>query len=219
MSVDLPTLGRPTIAIRRGCSGACAGSPPSSSRPARAFPACVLDRRGKVADADIVLGRDRKRFAEAERIGFVERGFGRASLALVDGENDRLAGSPRKLGEVLVGRHHARPPVDEEQHEIGACDRRFRLLAHARRQSLIAGLESRRIDEPEGAGAKRCIGLAPVARQTRLVVHEREFPPREPVEQGGLADIRPSNDGDGEGHRKVTLRTLAGSREPAGRTS
>ena len=81
---------------------------------------------------------------------------------------------------------------------------------------VLAGLEPGRIDEPDVAGSDRRLGLAAVARQARLIVHQRELPSRQPIEHGGLADIRPSNDGDGEGHRKATLRTLAGPGRPAG---
>jgi hypothetical protein len=35
-----------------------------------------------------------------------------------------------------------------------------------------------------------------IAGDARLVVDDREATPREAVEEGGLADVRPSHDGD-----------------------
>ena len=103
MRVDLPTFGRPTIAIRKGC-----GAPRPVPRPppprAGPLPAHLLDRLGEVAGAEIVLGRDRDRLAEAERIGLVDRRLGRAPFALVDGKNDGLARDSR------TARRRSRPP-------------------------------------------------------------------------------------------------------------
>ena len=160
----------------------------------------LLDDLGDLADAERVLRRDRQRLAEAERIGLVDARLGRAALAFIGGEDHRLAGAAHQLGENLVCRHHAGPRVDQEQHQIGLGDRRLRLLAHARGKPLIPGLEPRGIDEGDGARPKLGLGLAPVARQTGLVVDQRQLLADQPVEQGGLADIRPSDDGDGEGH-------------------
>ena len=86
------------------------------------------------------------RLAETERIGFVDARLGRAALAFIGGEDHGLAGAAHQLGEDLVGRDHAGARIDHEQHEIGLGDRRFRLLAHARRKPRVAGLEPRGID-------------------------------------------------------------------------
>src|SRR5690606_16449115 len=44
------------------------------------------------------------------------------------------------------------------------------------------------------------LALAQVARHPRLVVDQRETPADEPVEERGLADVRPPDDGKREGH-------------------
>jgi len=130
----------------------------------------------------------------------------------------RLARAPHEIGENLIGAQYPGPRIDEEDHEIGLLDGSFRLLAHAWRKSPIAGLETRGIDQRRGAGSQRGLGLAPVPRQTRLIVDEGKPFAGEPVEQGRLADIRPSDDGDGEGHwslRSGSMRTAM----PGGRAS
>ena len=65
------------------------------------------------------------------------------------------------------------------------------------------------IDQPHGAAADLGLGLAAVARQARLIVDKRKPLAGEPVEKGGLADIRPADDGDGKGHGPVGLSSLA----------
>ena len=89
--VDLPTFGRPTMAMRKGWTGSPPRPPPRAASPSRR-PVSRQTRSivvGQLADADIMLGRDRQRLAEAERIGLVHRRLGRAALAFVDGENHR----------------------------------------------------------------------------------------------------------------------------------
>ena len=171
----------------------------------------LLDDLGDIADADAVLGGDRQRLAEPERVGFVDARLGRAALAFVRREDHLFAGAAHQFGEDLIRGHDAGPRVDQEQHEIGLGDGSFRLLAHARREPLIPGLQPRGIDEGDGAGAELRLGLAPVARQARLVVDQREPLADQPVEQGGLADIRPSDDGDGEGHWPLGARKVPNS--------
>ena len=61
-------------------------------------------------------------------------------------------------------------------------------------------LEPGGIDQPDSARSELGVGLAPVACQSRLVVDKGEPLAGEPVEQRGLADIRPTDNGDGEGH-------------------
>jgi len=182
----------------------------------------LLDGLAQLANAESVLGGDRQRLAKTERIGLVDPGLGRATLAFIRRQNDRLARAAHEIGEDLVGAHHPRPRVDQEHHEIGLGDGGFRLLAHARREPLIPGLVACGIDEGDGAGSERCFCLAPVARQTRLIVDERQPLAGQPVEQGGLADIRPSDDGDGERHWSLRGRNLRRSprvRSPQGAPS
>ena len=93
-------------------------------------------------------------------------------------------------------------------------DGRLRLAAHARRETFVARLEPRGVDQPHRAAAELGISLSAVARQPRLVVDERKFPARKPVEQSGLADIRPSDDGDSEGHRSVGEEALRAALGP-----
>ena len=58
---------------------------------------------------------------------------------------------------------------------------------------------------------------APVARDARRVVDQRQLAAGEPVEKRRLADVGPADDGDLEAHRRVTTRRPnRGSVRPAG---
>src|SRR5665648_968971 len=108
----------------------------------------------------------------------------------------------------------ARAGVDKKQHDIGLHDGRFGLLTHALGQPRIARLEPGGVDQRDRVRPKLGYGLAPVARQARLIVDQRQPLARKPVEQGGLADIRPSDDGNSEGHGSVRSGSWAGAGSP-----
>ena len=52
------------------------------------------------------------------------------------------------------------------------------------------------VHEREGAPAPLGLGADAVARDAGLVVHDGDAPADDAVEQGGLADIGPADDGD-----------------------
>jgi len=112
-----------------------------------------------------------------------------------------------EIGKDFVRRNHPCSRVDEKDHEIGLFDGRRGLLPHTRRKSFVTRLESGCIYQRHIARADCRFGFAPVAGQPRLVVDESEPLAGKPVEQGGLADIRPSNDGNSERHLSLGERS------------
>src|SRR4029077_8626507 len=80
-------------------------------------------------------------------------------------------------------------------------DRGFGLLSHAAAQALGRGLfEGGGIDDAESEIAEMRLALAPIARDPGKVIHQCETPPDEAIEQRRLADVGPSDNGDGEAH-------------------
>src|SRR3546814_4515398 len=71
--------------------------PPRSTRTDTLFPYTTLFRS--------VLGGDRDRLAQPQRIGFAEPGFRCAALALVGDQGDRLAAATQPVGEVRSEEH------------------------------------------------------------------------------------------------------------------
>ena len=167
-------------------------------------PRGLLDEVAQLADAEIMLRRNRQRLAEPKREGFVHACLRRASLDFVGGKDHRLARRTNELGEDLIAGNNASPGIDQENHEVRLLDCGDGLLAHARGKTRIAMLKPGSVDQPDSDRSKLGVSLAPVARQSRLVVDKRKPLAGEPIEQRRLADIRPTDDGNGEGHEAGT---------------
>ncbi len=151
-----------------------------------------------------MLGRDRDRLAQSQRIGFVDARRLRPAFALVGDENDRLARPAHEVGDGSIGRRHARAHVDEKQHRVGLGDRRLGLRAHAPDQACGGGLlESGRIDDGKIKIAEPARAFPPVAGDARAIVDQGDAPADQAVEQGRLADIRPADNGEREGHEQT----------------
>ena len=88
-----------------------------------------------------------------------------------------------------------------KEHGIRRRDRGFGLRLHAAGQAVRRGLiEAGGVDHREGEIAEPRTALAAVARDAGPVIDQRQPPADQPIEQRRLADIRPSDNGDREGH-------------------
>ena len=204
-SVDLPALGRPTMATRIGREVAGTSLAFVVGIVGGLQPQCGEHLGLEIAETLAMLGGDGDRLAEAELEGRVEAFLGGATLALVGDEHDGASRRAHQFAERLVVRSYALARVDDEQHQIGGAKRRFALLAHALGDRAALGvLEAGRVDDGHGIAGKVGFALAPVARQPRHVGHESRAPSRQPVEQRRLADIGSADDGDNgwSGHWK-----------------
>ena len=146
-----------------------------------------------------MFGRKRQRGAEAEFVGLHAAGLPRPTLAFVGGEDDWRRRLAQDLRETLVERGDAGAGVDQQQADIRLGDRLIGAAAHPRLKA-VAGrfLETRRVDDLESEIAQMRFTLAPVARDARRVVHQCELLAHQPIEQRGLSDIGPSDNGDRE---------------------
>ena len=148
-----------------------------------------------------MLGRYCQRLAEAEAISLVRARLPGAALALVGDKQRGLAGLAHQIRKGAVVGEDAGAGIDHEQDEIGIGQRGLRLRPHAPGQSLGGCVfEAGGIDDAKGQIAEVRHGLAPVTGDARPVVHERDTPADQPVEQRRFADVRPAHDGDGETH-------------------
>ena len=201
ISVDLPVLGRPTMAMRIGGCSETATTASSGSPLGRRLGQRRAQRIVKIGQALAMLGADRDRFAEAERIGFERARSAGPALALVGDQDRRLAGLAHEIGKGAILRRRAGARIDKKKHRIGLRDRGRRLRLHSRRQAFAFGVfEAGGIDRFEGQIAELGLAFAPVARHARLIVDQREAAADKPVEQRRFADIGPADNGDGEGH-------------------
>ena len=98
-----------------------------------------------------MLGRDRDRIAEPERIGFADAGLRGAAFALVRHQDRRLAGAAHEVGKGAVDRHRAGARIDQEQDRVGRGDRGLGLRLHAAGEARRRGLlEAGGVDRGEG---------------------------------------------------------------------
>ena len=200
-SVDLPEFGRPTTATRIGRTA----SGVSSTGVGSGFPVTsgkrLAERLEQIDQPLAVLGRDADRIAETELIGFHHPGAAAFALGLVGHHDHGLAGAAHQIGEGAVLRHRAGLGVEHEEHRVGLLDGHLGLRQHAAGEALGAGiLEAGGVDDGEVQIAEAGLPLPPVAGDARPVVDQRHAPADQPVEQRGLADVRPPDDGDGEAH-------------------
>ncbi|MHC2559097.1 hypothetical protein ACVIVD_001091 [Bradyrhizobium liaoningense] len=206
ISVDLPALGRPTMATRIGRVAA------SSSRERRIVLAVVVlvdglrhqlgQRVIELAHALAMLGRNLDGIAEAERKGLHRAGIAMLALALVGDQQHRLVGLAGEIGEGAIGGRETNAGIDDEEQRVGLRDRGFGLLLHARGQrALGAFVETGGIDDGELEVAEPGLAFAAVAGDARQVIDKRELLSNQAVEQRRFADIGPADDGDCEGHR------------------
>ena len=205
-SVDLPELGRPTMAMRIGCDLAAHLLLGCAAGVVRALALRLQgqggeDRFAQVADALAVLGGDGNRLAEPQLERLVEAVGAGPSLALVGDQYDRPAGLPHRARESRIGRHHSIARIEQEQHCVGLGNGRLALRAHARGDGAGRGfLEARRVDEPQRVAADLGLALAPVAREARHVRDQRRTSCGQPVEERRLADVGPPDNGNGWRH-------------------
>ena len=98
-----------------------------------------------------MLGADRDRIAEAERVGFESACLAGAAFALVGDQNCGLAGFAHEIGEGAIGRRRTRARIDEKEHGVGLRHRRRGLRLHPCRRGSLAMrlLQPRGVDDLE----------------------------------------------------------------------
>ena len=171
----------------------------------------------EVGEALVMLGRERHGVAETERIGVVGALDALAAFGLVGDQDDGLVGAAHQRGEVAVDRRDADARVDDEEDRVRLLDGDFGLAVHAGRQIVaLAFVETGGVDHREVEIAEAGVALATVAGDARRVVHQRQLLADEAVEQSRLADVGAADDGDAQGHLKLSpARACRSARGPA----
>jgi hypothetical protein len=160
-----------------------------------------------------VLGGDRDRVAKPKRKRLCRTRLALSAFALVGDQHHRLAGLAHEVREGAILRRQARARIDDEHQRIGRLNRHRGLFAHARgERSLGAVIEPRGVNHGEAEIAQACVAFAPVARDARLVIDQRQLLANKAIEQRRLADVRASDQCNREGH----ISTPETARDPAG---
>ena len=192
--VDLPALGRPTIARLSGALFLRLFVP--------GLEMLMLDvwkeRLEQVCDAFAVLGAERDRFAQPKPIGFERPAFTRPPFGLVGDHDHRRGRDPQPARDLFVHWGQALARVDHEQRRVGFAHRGLGLLAHAARQAgRVLVLEPGGVDHPELQPNQVGVAFAPVARDSGPVIDQREALADEPVEERRFADVGAADDCNG----------------------
>jgi hypothetical protein len=168
-SVDLPTFGRPTMAIL---------TPRAGRHLLGQFRTLLNGQVQRLVDqfahAVAVRRRDRVRVAHAQ---FVEirrhRGVLHA-LGLVDRQHDAAPCLAQVVGDDAVLRRQAQAAIDEEDDDIRFHHGLARLLGHFGHDAVLGHrLEAAGIDHDERTIADTALAVVAVARQARQIGDER----------------------------------------------
>ena len=149
-----------------------------------------------------MLGADRDRLAETERIGFQRAGCAGASLALVRDQDGGLARFADDVGKSAVGAASLRARASTRNSTASACAIAAAVCACIRAERLSRSASSR--PAVSITLNERSPSLALPSRRSRVtpgsIIDQRQAAPDEPVEQRRFADIRAADDGDGKRH-------------------
>ena len=150
-----------------------------------------------IAGAVTVNGRNRERVTESEIVELIHIHRHLAQgVALVDGENDGLAGFLEHIRDGIIIRRHARTHVAHEDDNIRMGDGNLRLLAHEREHLVVLlGLDTAGINDHELVSAPLALGIDAVAGHAGGILHDGDTRTDELVEKCGLADIRSAHNG------------------------
>ena len=211
ISVDLPAFGpaddgetqRPTRAVLlRLRPRPVVGPAAAGRRTALPGPDMGGHRVVEAAEAFAVLGGDRHRIAEAKRVGLhgARRRRPRASHLLAT----RITALPVARSHWPKWESSGVTPsrASNSSSATSACARARSVCARIA-ASTVTGrgiLEAGRVEQPEAHAGEAGLAFAPVAGDAGLRLDDGEPLADQAVEQGGLADVRAADDGDGGDH-------------------
>ncbi|MNY32942.1 hypothetical protein D3C86_1671900 [compost metagenome] len=107
------------------------------------------------------------------------------------------------LGDHLVGGGHAGAGIDHEQHRIGFLDGLQGLLGHFRIDAFLVAGDTAGVDDDVGATLPLRLAVLAVTGQTGVFGDYRVAGLGQAVEQGGLADVGPTHQGDYGNHEAL----------------
>jgi hypothetical protein len=163
----------------------------------------------QVVDADAVLGGDHQDLLEAKLEYLVPEMLLARDVGLVRRDDHRSPRPAEQLGDVTVDRRQTLPDVEQEDDGICFLDGDPGLcldvgLAEFPVRRSAVELQPGGVDHRELASQPLADAVEAVTRQAGGRVHDRLSPADQSVEERGLADVGPADDGDdGAGHAHI----------------
>ena len=190
--LDLPTLGFPTIATRRGPrsgSKSCGGA--SGSAASTASSRSPLPRPCR---AETGIGSPSPRFQRAADSASI-----RWSSTLLAARTTGFPDRRKILTTVSSASVMPDRRVDHEKHGVGQADGRLGLQRDLLGHPACVGVPPAGVDEREPTAVPLGVVRDPVAGDARDVLDDGLSAAEDPVDEGRLADVRPSDDGQHRG--------------------
>jgi hypothetical protein len=152
-------------------------------------------------DAFAVNCADRKDFVEPEFGELQGAVFGTVGVHLVDGDQHRFAAGAQARGGFAVQRHDALLDIHHEDDDVGRLDGEFHLFERRLNDDIVRLFAP---EQADAAGIHQCerppapihFGGDAVARDAWLIMHDGNAPPGDAIEQCGLADVGPADNGN-----------------------
>ena len=172
-----------------------------------------LDFLDEPVRAEIVLGADREQALEAELGEFIRVLPVLRVVYFVHDQNDRLARAAEFFRDVAVNPREPFLPIHDEDQHVARLDGDVHLGVDLLGEGHVhIRADAASVEDGERRAAELAHRRDAVARDARLIMHDRDFSPGKTVEESGLADIGPAYDCDGAGHwtRKVQAMVRVG---------
>ena len=182
---DLPTLGRPTMAVRTTSSSSSAGS--VSGR-------MLGDRVEQLLRGQAVGGGDGDHLPYREAVEVGDPVLAATAVHLVHRDHDGLAGAAEHLGDVLVEAGDALFRVHHEDDDVGLFDSELHLLDDLDLEGVSVGLQAAGVDQHEPLAIPFAVRIDAVAGDAGGRLLDGEALPGEAIEEGGLAHVGPPHD-------------------------
>ena len=148
-----------------------------------------------------MFARHADRLTKPQTIGLNHPRIGGGAFGFIGRENDMRRFLAQDLGKHLIRGGHTSARIDDEQADIRHFHRPLRQATHASLQAVVGGIfQTGAINDSKAQITQPRLTLAQVARDTGLVVDQRQFLADETVEQSGLAHIWAPHDGERKGH-------------------
>ncbi len=166
----------------------------------------------QIADAVVVLRRDRQDVAEAEAAKVFGLHLHRFGVDLVHGEKDVLATALQQTRKLHVRRGEFGARVNNHDDGVGLFQRNLRLAEDlCGDQRFVVGHHTSGVDQAGTLALPLHFAVDAVAGDAGLVTHDGAAAVRQPVEERRLAHIRPPADRDQR--QSGSVRRLGGGRD------
>ena len=154
-------------------------------------------------------GGNGQRFAQTQLMEFCGHACPLHPFRLVHQQQKRAPALAQLHRDDAVVRGQAVAPIDDEQHQIGLVHRLPRLFRHFVQDAFLDHrLQTAGVNHQKGTFADAAATVMAVARQPRLVCHQRIATAREAVKQRGFTHVGTADENQSGQHHRLTASEI-----------